>query len=89
MNEEIFTTGELPVSGNYEVKEGKGKHIFSAIGKAKGDAGLLSKYLIVELVKVNGERLTEDSVDELNMRDVCHLYEVINLMLSNDFSSKF
>lgn len=85
MKEEVFITIELPVSGRVTILEGKGRHYFSAITKANGDSTLMIKYLIIEVVKIDGKSLSEVQLDEMHMRDVCYLSTVIGTMMSNDF----
>lgn len=85
MSDTIFTTVTLPYSNKTAVvKEGYGKHYFNAAIKAQGDASLLLKYLMVELVKVDGKDLTSKDIDSMHMRDVSYLSEVLTLMLSNE-----
>ena len=89
MKDEIFTTVNLPVSGTCDILEGKGRHYFRALIKAKGDSSLMIKYLIIELAKPNGKDLTEDMVDEMHLRDISYISEVIGTMMSNEFSGGF
>lgn len=86
MEDEIFTTVKLPMGGEAVIFEGKGIHYFSALKQTKGDSNLIMKYLILEIVKVNGKKLTEEELDNLNLRGVMYLMTVINTMLSNDFN---
>lgn len=83
--DEVFTTVDLPVAGKCKIIEGKGKHYFNALMLAKGDSSLLVKYLIIELCKVNGKNLTEEIIDEMHLRDISYMTEVIASMMSNDF----
>jgi hypothetical protein len=80
---EVFTKTELPNGGEATIYECKGKHYFKAILRAKGEILIISKYLILEVVKVNGKFMTEDEIDEMNVRDIAHLSEIVNSMLSN------
>jgi len=87
--EEVFINIDLPVSGNCEVLEGKGRHYFKAVSKSKGDSSLLIKYLIIELVRPKGKVLTEEMVDDMHIRDISYVSEVIGAMMSNDFLGGF
>ena len=83
--EDVFTTIKLPIAGKCEILEGKGKHYFKALLKAKGDSFLMVKYLIIELAIVGGEKLTESKIDEMHIRDISFISEVIGSMLSNNY----
>lgn len=89
MENEIFTTVNLPVSGTCDILEGKGIHYFNALKKAKGDSSLLIKFLIIELAKPNGKDLTEQVVNEMHLRDISYISQVISMMMSNEFSVDF
>lgn len=83
MKDEIFTTVTLPISGEATILEGKGKHYFSALLKSKGDSSLMIKFLIMEIVHINGRKLTEDQLDDMHIRDISYLSSVIGSMMSN------
>jgi hypothetical protein len=85
MRDEIFTTVKLPICGEATVFEGKGKHYFKAMLNARGDSILMIKYLILEIVQINGKKLTEQQLDEMHLRDISYLSTVIATMMSNDF----
>lgn len=89
MKDEIFTTVNLPISGKCDILEGKGKHYFQALIDANGDSSLMIKYLIIQLAKPNGKDMTEEMVDEMHIRDISYISEVIMAMLSNEFSDGF
>ena len=82
---EVFTTVNLPISGEATVLEGKGIHYFSALSKAKGDSSLVVKYLIIEVVQVDGKHLSEQQLDEMHIRDISYLSTIISMMMSDDF----
>lgn len=82
--DKIFTTVKLPVSDlEAVVLEGTGKNLFNALTISKGDQGLFSKQLIIELVRIDDKGITSEEVDEMHMRDVSYLQEVISLMTKN------
>ena len=81
---DFFTTVELPVAGKCQVLEGKAKHYFAAMKRSNGDNSLLIKYLIMELCCFNGHMLSEKEIDEIHIRDISYLAQVIGLMMSDD-----
>jgi hypothetical protein len=83
--ENVFSKVTTPTGLNLEILEGKGRHYFKALSKSKGDSGLLIKYLIMQLVVFENKNNILKQVDEMHMRDISYLGEVIALMLSNDF----
>lgn len=82
MKNEIFIQMIIPVLGEITILELKGKNIFSAMSNSKGDPSILSKYLIMEVVIVDGVKITEEQINEMNGADVSYLITVINTMLS-------
>jgi hypothetical protein len=89
MRDEIFSEIKLPTGLNAIVFEGKGKNYFSALTKSKGDSGLIIKFLIIETVKIEGKEITEEQIDNMHIRDVSYLSEVVGLMMNNDFLINF
>lgn len=83
MKEEVFTIVNLPLGGKATILEGKGTHYFSATVKANGNSDLFVKFLIMELVLINGKKLTEEQLNELHMRDIHYLTNVISTMLAD------
>jgi len=81
---EIFTTVTLPMGGSATIFEAKGKHFYQAVIKANGNSSLIAKYLMIEVVKINNEALTEEYVDDMHLKDIVYLTECINIMMSND-----
>jgi len=81
---EIFTTVTLPMGGSATIFEAKGKHFYSAAIKANGNTNLITKYLMIEVVKINNEALTEEYVDNMHLKDIIYLTECINVMMSNE-----
>lgn len=59
------------------------KTLFSAMSWAKGDPFLLLKSLMIQLVLVDEKHVTEDYIDNLSMRDVIMLTNVIQSMLTD------
>ncbi len=89
MQDEIFTTVDLPVAGKATILEGKGRHYFEAMKMAKGDGNLLIKYLMMQLVLINNICLTEDQINEMHLRDITYISVVIGTMMSNEFTGGF
>lgn len=83
VREEVFTTIDLPVSGKCDILEGKGLHYFNAMANSKGDNSQLIKFLMLELVLVDGKKVTEEQLSNMHMRDVMYISEVINTMVSS------
>lgn len=86
---EAFMEFDMPSYGKAIVLEGFGKHLFNAISKSKGDAGIMIKYLILELLLIKGKPVTEDFLDNMPIKDVSYLYLVIGTMLDGGFSNGF
>ncbi len=89
MKDEKFTTIDLPVAGKVEILEGKGRHYFEALKRSKGDSTMMIKYLMMQLVIINGKCLTEEQINEMHLRDISYISEVISTMMSNDFMKEF
>lgn len=85
MSEEIFTQIDLPTGRKAVIYEGYGRHFFKALQLAKGDNSLMIKYLMMQLVSVDGKQLSEKDIDEMHIRDISYASEVISTMLSNDY----
>lgn len=84
MKNEIFTTIELSSGTRCSIIEGKGLHYFSAMIKSSGNTSTLMKYLMLELIRVDGVReITESELEEMHIRDINYLIEVISTMMSN------
>ncbi len=82
----VYTKTDLPTGVKAIIYEGYGRHYFKALSKAHGDNTLLVKYLLVELLEVDGKALTEEDVDNLHIRDINFAAEVIVNMMSNGIS---
>lgn len=83
MNIEIFTTVKLPSGTEATIFDGKGKDFFKALQLSKGDNSIFIKHLFTQLVSINGKKLTLDDIDNMSIRDISYISEIINLMLSN------
>lgn len=85
MQNEIFTQVELPTGIKAVIFEGYGRHFFKALQLAKGDNSLMMKFLMMQLVQVDGKELTEADIDNMHIRDISYASEVMSTMLSNDY----
>lgn len=83
--DEIFTTVDLAI-GRVDVLEGKGIHFFNALTRAKGDSSIIIKTLILELVVINGKKITEPELNEMLIKDVSYLTEIVGNMMSNHYN---
>jgi hypothetical protein len=62
----------LPSGKKAAIKEGKGKDLFWAYRNA-GDPSEIVRLLMVRLIEIDSEPLTEDGIDELPISDVMAL----------------
>ncbi len=85
MPNEIFTEVSLPTGTKAVIFEGYGRHFFKALQLAKGDNSLIIKYLMMQLVQVEGKDLSENDIDSMHLRDISYVSEVINMMMTNDY----
>jgi hypothetical protein len=70
----------LPSGKIATIKDGKGKDLFWA-QKMANDTSEIMKMLMVRLVLIDGNPITEDDLDEMDIADV--------LMLTNEFGKIF
>lgn len=82
--EEIFTKITLPSGKSAIVYEGKGIHFFRALLNAKGDTSIVIKWLMIDLLEVDGSKLTEKTINEMPIRDISYASSVIGTMMSSD-----
>jgi hypothetical protein len=71
---------KLPSGKVATIKDGKGKDLFWA-QKMANDTSEIMKMLMVRLVLIDGNPITEDDLDEMDISDV--------LMLTNEFGKIF
>jgi hypothetical protein len=57
---DYFMDLNLPEYGKIGLIEAKGIHYFNALSKAKGDSGLLFKFLLLEVLMVNDNFVNEE-----------------------------
>jgi hypothetical protein len=83
MSKQIFTKTTLPTGLSAVIYEGYGRHWFHAQRMAQGDITQVVKYLLVALMEINGQPITEDDVDNLHIRDITFATEVLTSMMTN------
>lgn len=83
MKGEVFAKTTLPTGLEAVIYEGYGRHWFRAISLAKGHTYLVFKYLLIELLEINGKPLTEEDIENLHLRDIAFLTQVIESMMAN------
>lgn len=79
----IYTTTTLPTGAQAVIYEGYGRHFFAALQAARGDNYLLIKYLLVQLLEIDGKSLTEEDVDNMHMRDINFAADAMASMLTS------
>lgn len=79
---EVFTEVILSTGQTAVVIEGSGDNLFNAMNRSKGNNGDLMKYLVIELVKINGQSIDSAQAEALHIKDVQYLIEVINIMMT-------
>lgn len=83
MTNPIFTRTTLPTGSEAVIYEGYGRHYFRAQRLANGNATEFVRYLLVDLLEINGKPLTEEDVDNLHIRDITFATEVLVSMMTN------
>jgi hypothetical protein len=71
---------KLPSGKVATIKDGKGKDLFWA-QKMANDTSEIMKMLMIRLVLIDGQAITEDDLDEMDISDV--------LLLTNEFGKIF
>lgn len=82
---DFFMDLDLPIYGKVGIIDGKGIHYFSALNKTQGDTSKFLKYLVLELLVVEGEFVTEEYLDNMCLKDVSYLITVVGEMMGNNF----
>lgn len=86
-NLDYFMHLDLPTYGKVGLIEGKGIHYFSAMMKGKGDTSMFLKFLILELLVVNGNFVTEEFLNEMSLKDVSYLVTVVGTMIEDNYKN--
>lgn len=85
MKDKVFATIKINNLGKCNVLNFTFKHYWSAYIKSGGDNSVIIKYIMLELLEVNGEKITEDMLNEIEYIDVINILEVLNAMTNNEF----
>jgi hypothetical protein len=80
--DKIFTTITLSDGKKCDILEGTGAHWFEAVFMAGSAAikntNILSIYMCIAMMRINGERVTVDQYKALPIRDVIAITDAIN-----------
>ena len=82
---EVFFESNIQNVGNVSIIEAKGIHFFKAMSKTKDDSSFFLKYLLLEIVYVNGEKITISQLDNMLIKDVSYLTTVVSQLLDDGF----
>ncbi|APZ82910.1 hypothetical protein [Flavobacterium phage FL-1] len=82
---DYFMHLDLPTLGKVGLIEGKGIHWFIAMTKAKGDVGLMFKYLLLQLLYVNDKPVDEKFIDDIPIKDASYLTSVLGTMIEEKY----
>jgi len=77
----------MPNGQTAEIRECSGLEYFSAMKSAKGDSSQIVKFLIIELVRIDGKNISEKDVNEMHIKDIIFLSDVLNIMMSPDITN--
>ena len=79
----IYTTIELSIGTKATIVEANGLHFFNALLNCNGNINMMPKYIILEIMYLNNNIITEVELNNLPICDVLLIYDVINSMMSN------
>lgn len=82
---DYFMDLDLPVYGKVGLIEGKGFHYFNAM--MKGKDGNFLKFLILELLLIDGKPVSEEVIDQMSLKDVSYLVTVVGTMMEDKFKN--
>lgn len=74
---------DLPQYGKVGLIEATGFHYFLALSKAKGDVGIMFKYMLLEVLFINDKKVDEKFIDKMPAKDVSYLLTVLGTMMEN------
>lgn len=81
--EEQFIAIDLPGHGECIIIEAKGIHYYNATIQSKGNLELISWYLILELTKINGKMIDEQTLKGMDLCNVLKISEIISVMMGS------
>jgi hypothetical protein len=79
---DYFMHLDLPIYGKVGLIEGKGIHYFRAVMKQTN--GNFLKMLLLELLVIDGNFVTEEFIDDMSLKDVSYLMTVISTMIEEN-----
>lgn len=82
---DYFMHLDLPNYGKVGLIEGKGIHYFKAMKNCKGDMSNFIKFLVLELLVIDGLFVTEERLDDMSLKDVSYLVTVVGTMMEDNF----
>lgn len=82
---DYFMHLDLPIYGKVGLIEGKGVHYFKAMRNCKGDMSNFLKFLVLELLVIDGLFVTEEQLNDMSLKDVGYLVTVIGTMMDDNF----
>jgi len=82
---DYFMHLDLPVYGKVGLIEGKAIHFFNALSKSNLDMGKTIKFLVLELLVVNGGFVDEEFLDEMSLKDAAYLTSIVGTMMDDKF----
>jgi hypothetical protein len=74
----------MPTYGKVGLIEGTGLHYFSAMIKCSGNTQNFLKFILLELLIINDDFVTEDFLNKMPLKDVHYLITVVSTMIDND-----
>ena len=74
---DYFMDLDLPVYGKVGLIEGKGVHYFNAMVRGNN----ILKYLVLELLRIDGKKVEESVLDEMSLKDVNYLVTAVGTMM--------
>jgi hypothetical protein len=81
---DIFITIQMSF-GKVDILEAKGIHYFRAMKGSDNDTSVVIKKLMLQIVIVNNNLITEIEIDEMLIKDVNHITELISIMMQDPF----
>lgn len=82
---DYFMDLDLPIYGKVGLIEGKGIHYFNAMKNSKGDMSNFLKFIILELLLIDGKPVEEDFLDQMSLKDVGYLVTVVGTMMEDNY----
>ena len=83
---DIFMTTETSF-GKVDILEVKGLHYFNALKGGDNDSSVIFKKLILQVVIINNNLITETQIDEMLIKDLNHITEIISTMMQDPFKN--